>query len=47
MIEIRRGMTQNDLAGSQTNLMINGLHIREFWSVGVLEYWSMVKNMQK
>jgi hypothetical protein len=29
VIEIRGGMTQNDLAGSLTNLMINWLHRRE------------------
>ena len=36
MIEIRGGVTQNDLAGSLTNLMINWLHMRECWSVGAI-----------
>jgi hypothetical protein len=34
MIEIRGGMTQNDLAGASTNLMINWLHMRECWGFG-------------
>jgi hypothetical protein len=34
MIKIGRGMTQNDLTGALTNLMINGLHRVELWSVG-------------
>jgi hypothetical protein len=44
VIKIRGGMTQNDLAGSLTNLMINWLHVWEFWRIGVLECWRIGNN---
>jgi hypothetical protein len=46
VIKIRGGMTQNDLAGSLTNLMINWLHVWECWSIGVLKYWSIGKHIE-
>jgi hypothetical protein len=41
MIEIRGGMTQNDLAGALTNLMINWLHMGKCWSRPDFRFWNL------
>ena len=46
VIEIRGGMLQNDLAGSLTNLMINWLHVLEYWTYPILDFGIWIADLE-